>query len=42
MWPKNLFQALFNFQGILSKKKSENVNVQIWTNFDNFTNTYLI
>ena len=42
MWPGNLFQTLFNFQGILCKKESEEVSVLIWTNFDSFANTYLI
>ena len=42
MGPGNLFQALFNFQGIPCKKESEEVIVLIWTNFDKFAITYLI
>ena len=42
MWPKNQFQALFNFQRILCKKESEEVSVLIWTNFDSFATKYLI
>ena len=32
----------FIFQRILCKRKSEEVCVLIWTNFDSFANTYLI
>ena len=42
MWPRNKFQALFNFQRIPCKKDSEEVCVLIWTNFDSFAHTYLI
>ena len=41
MWPGNYFQALFNFQGILCKKESEEVSVLIWTDFESFANAYL-
>ena len=37
-----IIQALFNFQGSLYKKESQEVNVLIRTDFDNFANTYLI
>ena len=36
MWPRNLFQALFNFRRILCNKDSEEVSTLIWTNFDSF------
>ena len=36
MWPENKFQALFNFQKILCKKKSEEVCMLIWTNLNSF------
>ena len=41
MWPGNYFQTLLNFQRILCKMESEEVYVLVWTNFDNFANTYL-
>ena len=37
-----LVPGLFNYQRILCKTESEEVSVLIWTNFDSFTNTYLI
>ena len=33
---------LCSFQGMLCKKEPEEVSLLIWTNFDSFTNTYLI
>ena len=38
----NYFQALFNFQRILFKKKSEEVYMMILTDFDNFAIAYVI
>ena len=37
----NYFQALFNFQRILSKKDPVEVIMMIWTKFDGFAITYL-
>ena len=42
MWPRNQFQAPFNFQRMLRKKEPEEVGILIWTNFDGFAITYLI
>ena len=42
MWPGHYLQALFNFQGIVSKKESQEACVQIRRNFDSFPNVYLI
>ena len=42
MWPRNQFQALFNFQIIICKKESEEVCMLILTNFDSFATAYLI
>ena len=42
MWPRNWFQALFNFQRILCKKESKEVCILIWTDFDSFAITYII
>ena len=41
MCPGN-FLALFDFQGVLCKKESEEFTGLIWTDFDSFANTYLI
>ena len=41
MWPRNQFQALFNFQRILCKKESEEVCMLIWTNSNSFANKQL-
>ena len=42
MWPENYFLVLFDFQKILCKMESEEVYVVYWTNFESFTNAYLI
>ena len=42
MWPGNYFNTLFQFQGMLCKKESEEVCVLIWTNFDSFAKIYRI
>ena len=42
MWPEHWFQALFNFQKMLCKKKFEEASMLIWTNFDGFAIKYLI
>ena len=42
MWPRNCFEALFNFQKILCTKEFEEVGMLTWTNFDNFATTCLI
>ena len=42
MWPRNCSQGLFNFQGILCKKETEETYMLICTNFDSFAITYLI
>ena len=36
IWQGNLLQALFNFQRIFCKKKSDEVCMLIWINFDSF------
>ena len=41
MWPGNYFQAILNFQRVLSKMESEGVYMLVWTNFDSFTNTLI-
>ena len=42
IWPRNSFLVFLNFQRIHCKMESEEVYMLIWTNFDSFTNTYLI
>ena len=42
MLPGHYFQALFNLQGMVCKKESDEASMLIWTNFDSFANKYVI